>query len=84
MSGFLRHDYVLTFDVADPTRREALCAWCKDELSGDEITTATWEVSTDLDPHELERRLLGFLAESDRAAYYYLSDAKRIFRVDLR
>jgi hypothetical protein len=84
MSGFLRHDYVLTFDVADAAKREALRAWCKDELDGDEITTATWEVSTDLDPHEIERRLLEFLAETDRAAYYYLSDAKRIFRVDLR
>ena len=84
MSGFLRHDYVLTFDVADADRREALRAWCRDELVGDEITGSTWEVSTDLDPHELERRLLSFLAEADRAAYYYLSDAKRIFRVDLR
>lgn len=84
MSGFLRHDYVLTFEVADTERREALCAWCRDELVGDEITGSTWEVSTDLDPHELERRLLSFLAETDRAAYYYLSDAKRIFRVDLR
>lgn len=83
MSGFLRHDYILTFDVADPVQREALRAWCTNELAGDEITTATWEVSTELDPHEMERRLLAFLAESDRAAYYYLSDAKRIFRVDL-
>ena len=84
MSGFLRHDYILTFDVGAAERREALQAWCRDELQGDEITAATWEVSTDLDPHELERRLLGFLAEADRAAYYYLSDSKRIFRVDLR
>lgn len=84
MSGFLRHDYVLTFDVADPARLEALRQWCKDELMGDEITSGTWEVSTDLGPQEMERRLLDFLAETDRAAYYYLSDAKRIFRVDLR
>jgi len=80
----VRHDYILTFDVSDAERREALRAWCREELSGDEITTASWEVSTDLDPHELERRLLSFLAETDRAAYYYLSDSKRIFRVDLR
>ena len=84
MSGFLRHDYVLTFEVADPVRREALRVWCREELAGDEITASTWEVSTELGPHEMERRLLAFLDEADRAAYYYLSDAKRIFRVDLR
>jgi hypothetical protein len=84
MSGFVRHDYILTFDVADLVRRDALRRWCKDELDGDEITGGTWEISTDLDPQDLERRLLGILAETDRAAYYYLADAKRIFRVDLR
>ena len=84
MSGFLNHDYVLTFEIADAAKREELRAWCGSDLQGDEITGGTWEVSTKLNPHELERRLLTYLGDSDRAAYYYLSDTKRIFRVDLK
>jgi hypothetical protein len=84
MSGFLRHDYILTFEIADPAKRVELVGWCESELQGDEITSSTWEVSTRLDPHELERRLLGFMGDEDRVAYYYLSDTKRVFRVDLR
>ncbi|MBI2898016.1 MAG: hypothetical protein HYY06_30970 [Deltaproteobacteria bacterium] len=83
MSGFLLHDYVLTFEIADPARGEGLRDLCKSELEGDEITSTTWEISTRLSPHELERKLESFLAEGDRAAYYYLTDTKRLFRVDL-
>ena len=35
MSGFLRHDYILTFDVSNVTQREALRAWCRNELAGE-------------------------------------------------
>jgi hypothetical protein len=84
MSGFLRHDYVLTFEIADPDRRRRMQELCREELDGDEITPSTWEVSTELDPDGLEKRLLAHLADEDRAAVYYLSDSKRIFRVDLR
>ena len=38
----------------------------------------------DLGPDAMERALVEVLGEGDRAAYYYLSDAKRMFRVLIR
>jgi hypothetical protein len=82
-SGFLNHDYLLTFEVKDDARRERLLALCEGEWMGDAVSAATWEVSTRLSPDAIEKALLEILGEGDRAAYYYLSDSKRIFRVVL-
>jgi len=82
-SGFLNHDYLLTFEVGDATNREKLSALCEGEWMGDKVTPTTWEVSTRLSPDAIEKTLLEILGEGDRAAYYYLSDSKRIFRVVL-
>ena len=83
LSGFMNHDYVLTFSIADDERRAALVALCKGPWQGDEVTTFTWEISNDLSPEQMERQILALLKDGDRAAYYYLSDTKRIFRVVL-
>jgi hypothetical protein len=80
-SGFVRHDYVLTFQVADPARRARLVELCAGPWQGDEVTPHTWEVSNTLSPDEMERALLDILDDGDRVVYYYLSDSKRIFRV---
>jgi hypothetical protein len=82
-SGFLNHDYLLTFEVKDPAQREKLVALCEGDWVGDRVTATTWEVSTRLSPDAIEKALLEILGEGDRAAYYYLSDSKRIFRVVL-
>ena len=82
-SGFMNHDYILTFDVADAGARDKLTALCAEDWQGDRIGAATWEVSTQLSPDALEKAILALLKESDRAVYYYLSDSKRIFRVVL-
>ncbi len=82
-SGFLNHDYLLTFEVKDSAKRERLTALCEGEWLGDRVTGTTWEVSTRLSPDAIEKALLEILMEGDRAAYYYLSDSKRIFRVVL-
>jgi hypothetical protein len=82
-SGFLNHDYLLTFDVKDPTRRDTLTALCEGDWMGDRVNDVAWEVSTKLSPDAIEKTLLGVLGEGDRAVYYYLSDSKRIFRVVL-
>ena len=80
-SGFVLHDYVLTFQVADPERRARLVELCAGPWQGDEVTPCTWEVSNTLSPDEMERALLDILDDGDRVVYYYLSDSKRIFRV---
>ena len=83
-SGFMNHDYVLTFWIADDARRAKLVELCRGPWQGDEVTRDTWEVSTPLDPEHMEQAVVSLMGEGDRAAYYYLSDAKRIFRVVLR
>jgi len=92
LSGFMNHDYVLTFSVANAERREKLIALCRGPWMGDEVTADAWEVSNDLDPDAMEAAVAELLEDGDRAAYYYLTppmssgmpsvaDAKRIFRV---
>jgi hypothetical protein len=82
-SGFMNHDYVLTFSIRDPTSRSKLVELCKGPWQGDEVTRDTWEISNTLSPDDMERAVLELLGDEDRAAYYYLSDSKRIFRVVL-
>ena len=83
-SGFVLHDYLVTFSVADADSRGKLVALCANEWLGDEVTDTTWEVSNELGPDDMERAIGELLGDGDRAAYYYLSDAKRMFRVLLR
>jgi hypothetical protein len=40
-------------------------------------------VSNDLSPDDMESAIVALLADGDRCVYYYLSDAKRLFRVVL-
>jgi hypothetical protein len=82
-SGFMNHDYVLTFSIQSPASLEKLVSLCKGPWKGEEVTAFTWEISNDLNPEQMERQILELLADGDRAAYYYLSDTKRIFRVVL-
>jgi hypothetical protein len=79
----MNHDYVLTFTIADPEQRATLVELCRGPWQGDEVTTFTWEISNDLSPEEMESRILELMKDGDHAAYYYLSDTKRIFRVVL-
>jgi hypothetical protein len=83
-SGFVRHDYVLTFSIADAESRAKLVALCAGPWQGDEVTRDTWEVSNVLSPDDMETAIAALLGDEDRAAYYYLSDSKRMFRVVLR
>ncbi len=82
-SGFMNHDYILTFDIADEDQREKLSVLCATEWQGDKVNATTWEVSNKLSPDALEKTILDLLGEGDRAVYYYLSDSKRVFRVVL-
>jgi len=82
-SGFVRHDYLLTFDVADEASRATLVALCAGPWQGDEVTPSTWEISNTLSPDQMENAIVELLGDRDRAAYYYLSDSKRMFRVVL-
>ena len=82
-SGFVRHDYVLTFSIADADSRARLVALCAGPWQGDEVTPGTWEISNDLSPDAMESTIAELMGEQDRAAYYYLSDSKRMFRVVL-
>lgn len=92
LSGFMNHDYVLTFSIADASKRKQLVELCEGPWQGDEITADTWEISNDLSPDDMERAVLDVIGEGDRVAYYYLTppmssgipgvpDSKRIFRV---
>ena len=82
-SGFMNHDYILTFDIADEDKREKLATLCATDWQGDRVNAATWEVSNKLTPDAIEKTILDLLDEGDRAVYYYLSDSKRVFRVVL-
>jgi hypothetical protein len=82
-SGFMNHDYVLTFAVADAGNRAKLVELCAGPWQGDEVTPTTWEVSNTLSPDEMESAILALLGDEDRVVYYYLSDSKRMFRVIL-
>jgi hypothetical protein len=82
-SGFLNHDYLLTFEIADANKSAKLASLCEGDWLGDRVTATAWEVSTKLSPDAIEKTLLELLGEGDRAVYYYLSDSKRIFRVVL-
>lgn len=92
LSGFMNHDYVLSFTVASDAKRRQLLELCEGPWMGDEITENTWEISNDLSPDDMERAILEVIDDGDRVAYYYLTppmssgipgvpDAKRIFRV---
>ncbi len=92
LSGFLNHDYVLTFSIADERRRKRLIELCQGPWMGDPVTETTWEVSNDLSPDDMEKALFEHLGDGDKCAYYYLTPpmesgvpgqpaAKRIFRV---
>lgn len=94
LSGFMNHDYILTFSVGDEARRGRLIALCEGPWQGDRVTDDTWEISNDLSPDDMERAVADLLHDGDRAAYYYLTppmkgavigapDTKRIFRVVL-
>ena len=82
-SGFMNHDYVLTFSIKNAVKAEKLIDLCKGPWQGEEVTAFTWEIANDLTPDQMERQILELLEDGDRAAYYYLSDTKRIFRVVL-
>lgn len=82
-SGFMNHDYILTFSIQDEANRARLVELCKGPWQGDEVTATTWEVSNTLSPDQMERAILDLMADGDQATYYYLSDSKRMFRVML-
>ena len=82
-SGFVLHDYILTFSIASPESRARLIELCKGPWQGDEVTPNTWEVSNDLSPDQMEGKILELMGDEDRVVYYYLSDSKRMFRVIL-
>jgi len=82
-SGFMNHDYILSFSIEDPERQASLVELCRGPWQGDEVTPSTWEISNELSPEQMEKQILELLKDGDRAAYYYLSDTKRIFRVVL-
>ena len=79
----MNHDYVLTFSIRNGEKASTLVDLSTGPWQGDEVTSSTWEISNDLNPDQMERQILDLLEEGDRAAYYYLSDSKRIFRVVL-
>jgi len=83
-SGFVRHDYLLTFAISDGESRARLVELCAGPWQGDEVTPGTWEVSSELSPDDMETAIVALLGDGDRVVYYYLSDAKRLFRVVLR
>ncbi len=83
-SGFVRHDYILTFAIKDDAARAKVVELCQGPWQGDEVTPYTWEITNALSPDELETSLVKLMGDEDQAAYYYLADAKRMFRVVLR
>ena len=82
-SGFVNHDYILTFSIADEAKRARLVELCAGPWQGDQVVPNTWEISNDLSPDQMERAILDLMGDDDHAAYYYRSDAKRLFRVML-
>jgi hypothetical protein len=83
-SGFVRFDFLLTFDVADEKVRKELAACCERDWCGTRVGDATWEVATAASPEAFELDLERFLGPGDRAVFYYLADSKRFFRVVVR
>lgn len=82
-SGFMNHDYILTFSIKNEGSRARLVELCAGPWQGDEVTPTTWEISNDLSPDQMERAILDLMEDEDRVTYYYLSDSKRMFRVML-
>ena len=93
-SGFMNHDYILTFSVADPAKKKQLVELCEGPWMGDEVSEGTWEATNSLSPDDLEKAIMEIIEDGDRAAYYYLTPqlesgmpgvapSKRIFRVVL-
>ena len=82
-SGFVLHDYILTFSIQEPANRLKLIELCKGPWMGDQVVPNTWEVSNTLSPDQMENAILAVLGDRDRCVYYYLSDSKRMFRVVL-
>lgn len=82
-SGFVRHDYILTFAIEDEQSRARLVELCAGPWQGDEVIPHTWEISNTLSPDQMESAIVELLGDHDRAVYYYLSDSKRMFRVVL-
>lgn len=82
-SGFVKGDYVLTFSIANPESRAKLVELCAGPWQGDEVIPNTWELSNELNPDQMEGSILALMGDEDRAVYYYLSSAKRMFRVIL-
>jgi len=82
-SGFMNHDYILTFSIRSEANRARLVELCAGPWQGDEVTPTTWEVSNTLSPDQMERAILELMDEDDHVTYYYLSDSKRMFRVML-
>jgi hypothetical protein len=80
-SGFVSFDYILTFTFAGAQSRDRLEALCKGEWSGTQVSAETWELETDLTPVEIEAVLAPLLGRGERAVFYYVTDAKRVFRV---
>ena len=80
-SGFVNHDYLITFDVKNDEARAKLVELCAGPWMGDEVVPTTWEVSNTLSPDQMERAILDVIQDGDRVVYYYLSDTKRMFRV---
>jgi hypothetical protein len=94
LSGFMNHDYVVTFAMTDEARRARLLELCAGPWQGDEVVSGTWEISNDLSPDGMEKALLEIMGEGDRVAFYYLTtpmrsgfpggaETKRIYRVIL-
>ena len=75
LSGFMNHDYILTFTVADPAKRQQLVDLCEGPWQGDPVTADTWEVSNELSPDDLEQTIVQLIDDGDRVAYYYLTPA---------
>jgi len=57
-SGFMNHDYVLTFSIKSAAGLEKLVSLCKGPWQGEEVTAFTWEISNDLNPEQMERQIL--------------------------
>ena len=82
-SGFMNRGYLLIFQIADEANRKKLVALCEGEWQGDQVTEHAWEITNELEPDQMEKTIADLLGDDDRAAYYYLTDAKRMFRVVL-
>ncbi|GAC1560434.1 MAG: hypothetical protein NVS3B10_18710 [Polyangiales bacterium] len=79
----MNRGYLLMFQIADATNRQKLVELCKGEWQGDPVLDGAWEITNELDPDAMEKTIASLLGDDDRAAYYYLTDAKRMFRVVL-